>query len=191
MQPNSEYKLLKLLLEMKRVHSPDQEKRIHLCLRHNQKVHKKISDSLGSNTNENETTIQASPINRCSRIIKESLLQIIKTIEILQLSNKISTLYNRIVLPTSSHCIAVVSRWAIKIEVRLCAKVFNAFNIAASVVLSRALVASSHKLEYQKAQIQACHSIYFPQDIEKEINFTLLSCCRVNRQDESTLTLKL
>lgn len=68
MQLNSEYKLLKLLLEMKRVHSPDQEKRIHLCLRHNQKVHKKISDSLGSNTNENETTIQASPINRCSRI---------------------------------------------------------------------------------------------------------------------------
>jgi len=47
---------------------------------------------------------------------------------------------------TSSHCMAVVSLWAMKTEVRLLDNDFNAFRISASVVLSRALVASSHSL---------------------------------------------
>lgn len=50
-------------------------------------------------------------------------------------------------MPTSSHCIAVVSLWAMNIEVRLFARDFNALKISASVVLSSALVASSHNLE--------------------------------------------
>lgn len=47
---------------------------------------------------------------------------------------------------TSSHCIAVVSLWAIKTAVRLFARDFKALNISDSVVLSSALVASSQSL---------------------------------------------
>jgi hypothetical protein len=48
---------------------------------------------------------------------------------------------------TSSHCIAVVSLCAMKTEVRLFDRDFNAVKISASVVLSNALVASSHNLK--------------------------------------------
>ncbi|CAL1411907.1 unnamed protein product [Linum trigynum] len=50
---------------------------------------------------------------------------------------------------TSSHCIAVVSLWAINTEVRLLANDLSAVSISASVVLSSALVASSHSLTNQ------------------------------------------
>lgn len=51
------------------------------------------------------------------------------------------------ILLTSSHCIAVVRRWAMKIEVLLFDRDFKAPSISASVVLSSALVASSHNLK--------------------------------------------
>lgn len=49
---------------------------------------------------------------------------------------------------TSSHCIAVVNRWAIKIEVRSLANDRSAVKISPSVELSSALVASSQSLPY-------------------------------------------
>lgn len=68
-----------------------------------------------------------------------------RVIHMVYLHQYICKLWDRI--NTSSHCIAVVSLWAIKIEVRLFARDFRAFRISASVVLSSALVASSQNLE--------------------------------------------
>lgn len=62
------------------------------------------------------------------------------------------------IIVTSSHCIAVVSLCAIKIEVRLFANVFSAFNISDSVVLSSALVASSQSLRGQ-IEIRIIHCL--------------------------------
>lgn len=53
-----------------------------------------------------------------------------------------------IIVFTSSHCMAVVSLWAMKMEVLFVARDFSALNISASVVLSSALVASSQSLIY-------------------------------------------
>ena len=55
---------------------------------------------------------------------------------------------------TSSHCIAVVNRWAMKIAVRLLANDRRDVRISPSVELSKALVASSQSLLRQKKPVQ-------------------------------------